>query len=97
MSGIHICPPALPELFPADGVVAVGFGSASLRRDGAYVWSEDEWPDGPYMTGEEAERLAAADPEHDWKIALYGPLQSSVYQRQGAGRWVLIERGEGFA
>ncbi len=95
-NGIFVCPPTAPELFPADGIVAVGFGSASVLRDGVAVWQE-QGADQEDMTGAMAEAMAAADPAHDWRISLYAPLSSAVYQRQGPGQWVLIERGEGFA
>lgn len=90
-----VCPPVAPELFPPDGIVAVGFGAAYVARDGQSVWRETD--DEPMMTGSMAEEMAALDPLHEWKICLYGPLASSVYRREAPGRWVLIEKGEGFA
>jgi len=44
----------------------------------------------------QAEKVAAADPDHDWRIVLYAPLHGEVYQRQD-GRWVLVEKNDGFA
>jgi hypothetical protein len=41
--------------------------------------------------------MAAADPDHDWRIYFYAPLYEAEYQRQGDGCWVLIKKGEGFA
>ena len=49
------------------------------------------------MTGSKAEELAAADPDHDWRIVLYGPLSGRTYQRHATGEWVLIEQSMGFA
>lgn len=100
------------SMFPMDGVIAVGFGSASVTRDGAcvydepqarYVWQGDDIKDviepaeSDYWTGADAERAAAADPDHDWRIHKRAPLYDATYQRHGEGQWVLIERGEGFA
>lgn len=84
---------------PMDAVIAVGFGSAMLLKDGECVYDEQDVGSGrdDYMTAEEAELLAAADPKHDWRISLIAPLSERHYQRQGEKHWVLYERGEGFA
>ena len=87
-----------PAQFPPEGVIAVGFGYAALHKDGAPVWSEGEAvSDNSMMTGADAESLAAQDPDHDWRIVLHGPLSSRAYQRHGPGKWVLVERNQGFA
>jgi hypothetical protein len=87
-----------PAQFPPDGVIAVGFGYAALHKDGAPVWSEDEAAsDNSMMTGADAEALAAQDPDHDWRIVLHGPLSGRTYQRHGLGKWMLVEKNEGFA
>ena len=33
----------------------------------------------------------------DWRIVLHGPLSGRTYQRHGPGRWMLVEKSEGFA
>jgi hypothetical protein len=86
-----------PSLFPADARIAVGFGMAVLTRDGAHVWSEDGRDWDACLSGAQAEGMAAADPDHDWRIELEGPLSGRMYQRHGPGKWVLIEQSEGFA
>lgn len=83
------------ERFPPDGIIAVGFGYAGLHRDGVPVYCEHRAD--AVMTGEAAETIAAADPDHDWRIVLDGPLWSGTFQRHGVGEWVLVERGQGFA
>lgn len=83
------------ETFPPDGVIAVGFGCACVTRDGGHVWAEGDTDE--YMTGAEAEALAASDPNHDWRILLVGPLSEREYQRHDTARWVLVKQGEGFA
>ena len=101
------------SMFPADGLIAVGFGSATVTRDGhavydepqaKYIWGDDdelkdieEPAESVYWTGADAEKAAAADPDHDWRICKYAPLYEAEYQRHGEGQWVLIRRGEGFA
>jgi hypothetical protein len=92
-----------------DKVIAVGFGGATLDRDGQvvvdgeqgfYFREEGKRPERipPWsFTFGDAEALAVLDPDHDWRICLHGPLHGETYQRQGVGSWVLIERNEGFA
>jgi len=69
-----------------------------LYDDAGEMLPEDQQPPEPeYPTGADAEKLAAADPDHDWRIHLEGPLSGRVYQRQGDAGWVLVEQSEGFA
>ncbi len=77
--------------------IAVGFGFAALTKNGEVIWHEDnhEWND--CMTVAQAEALAAADPDADWRIVLHGPLRGSTYQRHGTMRWILVEKNNGFA
>jgi hypothetical protein len=88
-----------PSFFPAGGLIAVGFGYAALHRDGEPVYTEPNEPesDDAYMTGAQAEAMAAADPDHDWRIVLEAPLSSRTYQRHGSDQWALVEQGMGFA
>lgn len=85
--------------FPPSGLIAVGFGYAGLHRDGEPIYTEPNEPesDDEYMTGAKAEELAAADPDHDWRIVMDEPLSGRTYQRHAAGEWVLIEQNQGFA
>lgn len=93
------------DTFPEDGLVAVGFGTASLTKDGEEVWSEQsenhkaeqEKRDPLYLEGKDCEEMAAKDPDHDWRIEIMAPLYEATYQRQGEKHWVLVQRGEGFA
>ena len=87
-----------PPMFPMDRRIAVGFGCAALFRDGVQVWTEEpdtKWED--CLTGQQAEDMAAADPDHDWQIMIHGPLSGRTYQRHEPGQWVMIESNEGFA
>jgi hypothetical protein len=86
-------------MFPAEGWIAVGFGSAGVTKDGKEVYSEpnDFDDEDEIWTGADAEKAALADPDHDWRIYKYAPLYEAVYQRHGDGQWVLVERGDGFA
>ncbi|WP_435550445.1 hypothetical protein [Desulfobacterium sp. N47] len=49
------------------------------------------------MSVAQAENLAVADPNRDWRIHLISPFSERHYQRQGECHWVLYEKGEGFA
>lgn len=96
-SGCLNCGPH-PTDFPMDGRIAVGFGDASLLKDGVAVWSESynlDWEE--CMTGQQAEDLAAKEPECDWRISIQGPLSGRTYQRHGPGLWVLVAANRGFA
>jgi hypothetical protein len=88
-----------PSFFPADGVIAVGFGYAALHKDGEQIYEEpiDVESEDAYMTGAQAEALAAADPDHDWQIVLHGGMSGRTYQRHGANEWALVEQNMGFA
>lgn len=78
-----------------NSIIAVGFGDASVTKNGECVYREylndDVW------TVQDAENLAKIDPDNDWKIHLVAPLSERHYQRQGDGRWVLYKNGSGFA
>lgn len=91
----NMCPPT-SETFHPESVIAVGLGSATLTKDGDTVFSEER-DDENWFTGADAEKLALADPDHDWRISLIGPLSEKEYQRHGPGLWVLVRSGEGFA
>lgn len=86
-------------LAPLDMLIAVGFGSASVTRDGECIYDEMEWDRRglELWTVRDAERRAARAPHSDWRIAKHGPMHGEVYQRQGKGRWVLISSDGGFA
>jgi hypothetical protein len=49
------------------------------------------------MTVAQAERLALREPDRDWRIHLVALLEDRHYRRQGAGRWVIYERGYGLS
>ena len=94
--------------FAPEATIAVGFGCANVTKDGKEVYSEPmiyidekgddiEAPESAYWTGADAEKAAAADPDHDWRILKAAPLYEAEYQRHGEGQWVMIRRGEGFA
>lgn len=87
-------------VLPMDALIAVGFGDASVTRNGELVYSEPRADDDGFATfweASDAEKAAAADPDHDWRVHLVAPLSERHYQRQGPEHWVLYEKGEGFA
>lgn len=81
-----------------DKLLAVGFGDCNVTKDGVSVYSELNFgnPD-EFWTAETAEKMAASDPEHDWRIHFYAPLYEAEYQRHGESHWVLVRKGVGFA
>jgi len=100
-------------------LIAVGFGSACVSKDGETVYDErDKQGQIPceycnihydcehcedtgwytdFWTVADAEKEALKDPDHDWRIIKDAPLYSATYQRQGAGKWVSVASGRGFA
>jgi hypothetical protein len=86
-----------PLTLDLEFVIAVGFGQALVLRDDDQIYSEPTDPGADLWTLQDAEIAALADPDHDWRVVFQAPLSSSVYQRQGAGYWVLVEQGRGFA
>jgi hypothetical protein len=80
-----------------DAQIAVGAGYAALTRDAVPVYEaacfalEDTW------TVRDAERLAAREPERDWRIHLVALRDERHYRRSDAGEWILYERGYGLS
>lgn len=98
MGGCLNCGPR-PDELPMDCNPHPGFGMLALYRDGEYVHGpdiSDEHEVEAYRV-QDHEDIAAGDPDHDWRIRIDGPLSDAVYQRHGEARWVLIEKGLGFA
>ncbi len=91
---------APPVLLGMDDMIATGCGVAEVTRDGVVVIDGEargraakSWDDFAY--GADAEELAAADPDHDWRILIDGPFTSAIYQRKATNEWVRIGAGEG--
>ena len=74
--------------------IPVGYGSSDIMMDGTCIWDENE---GTERTVQDAEDMAAKEPDHDWRIHRYGPMHGETYQRQGPGLWVCVESNQGFA
>lgn len=81
------------NVLPMNALLAVGFGGVDVIAGGTCIWSGDE----PRYTAQRVENLAATRPSIEWKIVYNGPLSGKTYQREGRGRWVLVEQNQGFA
>jgi hypothetical protein len=89
---------ALPDRCLApEAVIAVGIGYAALTKDGETVYEEDRTGERELMTVAQAERLAKREPDREWRIHLVAQLDDRHYRREGAGRWVIYERGYGMS
>lgn len=87
-------------LLPMNTVISVGFGMASVRRNGETVYEESHYGDyaeEDLWTVQDAEDVAKQDPDNDWRIHLIGPFSQEHFQRQGDKRWVLYGIGDGIA
>ena len=78
-----------------------GFGGYSLYKNGNFFWSEK-------IDKDYEKCFDVNDIEHNfirnesdalakWEIKLDLPLRSAVWERKEKGRWVLTEKGLGFA
>ena len=89
--GCLSCPPK-PVKLELKSEIHPGFGVVSLLRDGDYT--EDDFGDDATLA--DVERIAAADPDHDWRLHISGPLSGQIYQRQPDG-WLFVKIDRGFA
>ena len=102
--------PSKPVHAPLDWQPHPGFGMLTLTRNGEtpdewYAFADeiverDQWcviRRGETVTLAEIEQAVAQDPDHDWRLRVDSALYDATYQRQGPGRWVLVEKGQGFA
>lgn len=72
-----------------------GFGCVDLIRDGEVVQSWYRYEDSrTFIT---FENHAKADPNHDWRVFVIGPLGDVTYQRHGPKEWYAVAKGMGFA
>jgi len=80
-----------------DALVTVGVGYAAVTRDGIPMYEAECGELEHAMSVREAESMAAAEPEHDWRIHLVGPLDERHYHRGADGRWTIYRRGYGLS
>lgn len=98
-----LCCSSAGRIAHANRVLAVGFGEVVVTNGDECVYSECQWNhEGKELwTVADAEKLATADPDRDWRIQFDGPLHGETYQRHKSGRWagqwVCIESNQGFA
>lgn len=93
----HVYAVAAPETLAHDTRIGVGFGHASITRDGVPVFEEDGHDFDALPTVADAERMARAEPHCDWRIHLVSLLDERHYRRDGEGRWTLYKRGYGLS
>ena len=84
---------------PMDMLILVGLGSAYVEKDGKIIYDGEKAHEKKkkVWSVRDAEKLAAKDPDHDWRIVKYGPLHGETFQRHGPEKWVCIESNRGFA
>ena len=84
---------------PMGMIIAVGFGSACITCDGKVKYDEMDAQrnDEPLLSVSDAEAMAVADPDHDWRIDKDGPLHGETFQRHGPEKWVCVASNQGFA
>lgn len=87
----------IEDYLPLDAVIGVGFGMATLTRDGDVVYEENSGESAGPVTVAQAEELAQTHPEHDWCIHLVALLDDRHYRRIRKGSWKLYKRGYGLS
>jgi len=80
-----------------EDIIGVGFGHASITRDGVPVFEEDGQDPDMLPTAADAERMARVEPHCDWRIHLVSLREERHYRREDEGRWVLYRRGYGLS
>ena len=86
------------DVLPMDTVLYQGFGGWHITKNGEHYFSEDinkEWEENKKLSSIEEE--ARKEPNKDWRAHCILPLRDAVYQRQRKDKWVLVEKGQGFA
>lgn len=95
----------LGKVASLDTVICVGFGSATVFRDGVQFCDGDE-PERRGMVNRRGlvtlrqvekyirrQRLG----HHRWSASVHAPLYNATWERRRPGKWVCVETGEGFA
>lgn len=84
-------------VLPLNTRLIIGFGFINVECDGVEVWSVPTPEIEPGPTLRKFENMARKNPKADWRVHFHGPMDDRHYQRQGRNRWVLYEKGLGFA
>src|SRR5689334_6290007 len=92
-SGVHqgcLCCPTPSVIASLEKQIAVGFGGAVCTKDGDLIYDgeADYQNDIEPKTIGDMEKLAQADPDHDWRVRFDGPLHGETYQRHMENTWV---------
>lgn len=80
-----------------DALLLPGLGCASVSKNGELVIELQGLAGEHTMIVGEAEQLALAEPEQEWRIHIVSLLDDRHYRREGAGLWRLYARGYGLS
>jgi hypothetical protein len=88
-----------------DRVIAVGFGSATVCRDGVCVIDGERekrrslLTRGGFVTLRKVEKYIRRmrQGHRRWAAEMRAPLWDATWERQRPGKWVCVDAGEGFA
>ena len=95
----------LGKVSPLGRVIGVGFGSATVSRDGV-LFVDGEHPKRRGLTNREGwvtlRKVEKWIKRHGagrsrWVAAIRAPLWDATWERQRPGKWVCVEAGMGFA
>ena len=84
---------------PLNMHISVGFGQAYVTKDGQQIYDgEADYEAGNEpQTVADIEKMAIADPDHDWRIVKEGPMHGESFQRHDTDMWVCVKSNPGFA
>jgi hypothetical protein len=80
-----------------DALLLRGLGCARVSKNGEPVIEIEGLAGEHAMTVGEVERLALAEPEHEWCIHIVNLLDDRHYRREGTGVWKMYARGYGLS
>lgn len=93
---VFIDSPPTPEIADLNMLICVGIGDAYVTKDGVKIYDELNCGDNLWTVWD-AEKEARKDPNHIYRIVMYGALHGEIYERKVENIWVKVEENRGFA
>lgn len=98
-AGTPVCPCCpTAQLLHLETVLCNGFGGWTVNKDGStYYQAETNQDFDECKTLQDIEKEIPEGDQSEWIAHLWAPLREAKYQRHEKNKWVLIQKGEGFA
>lgn len=98
--GPNTCPccPSTVDILPLDTRLHHCYGGWSVTKNGDHFFQEDRDVDfEDAHTLQDIENRISDDDVNEYRAILMMALRDATYQRHSKGKWVLIEKGPGYA